>query len=86
MAPTIEPGWLLIVTAGEPHPGLVVVVERDGLELVKRVASIADGDVVVTGDDPDASTDSRSFGPVPRSAVRGVVRGVYWPPRAWRLL
>ena len=41
---------------------------------------------MVLGDNLDGSTDSRAFGPVPAEAVRGVVRAVYWPPRAWRLL
>ena len=33
----------------------------------------------VEGDAPGASTDSRTFGPVARSAIRGVVRLRYWP-------
>jgi signal peptidase I len=42
---------------------------------VKRVADL-DGDaVVVHGDNADASTDSRTFGPVPRSSILG--RAVY---------
>ena len=70
-----------------------------GFELVKRVAGLpgdrvgggsASGVVVlgpddywVLGDSPSRSTDSRSFGPVPRSAIRGVVRFRYWPPGRW---
>ena len=87
MRPTIAPGSFLLVTAaGAIRPGAVVVVKRDDREIVKRVAH-ADGDsVTVAGDNPTRSTDSRSFGPVPRTAIRGVVRAVYWPPSAWRLL
>jgi signal peptidase I len=33
----------------------------------------------VLGDAPDQSTDSRTFGPVTRAAIRGVVRLRYWP-------
>ena len=33
----------------------------------------------VQGDAVDRSTDSRTFGPVPRSAIRGIVRLRYWP-------
>lgn len=33
----------------------------------------------VQGDAADQSTDSRDFGPVARSAIRGVIRFRYWP-------
>jgi signal peptidase I len=36
----------------------------------------------VQGDSADRSTDSRDFGPVARSAIRGVIRLRYWPLRA----
>lgn len=87
MEPTIPRGSFLVVTQrGSIRPGAVVIVERDGREIVKRVAR-DDGDfVTVVGDNPSASTDSRAFGPVPRSSIRGVVRAVYWPPGAWRVL
>jgi nickel-type superoxide dismutase maturation protease len=87
MLPTLAPGSLLLATErGRVHPGAVVVVARGELEAVKRVASVEDGHVTVLGDNPDHSTDSRDFGPLPAGAVRGVVRAVYWPPRAWRPL
>ena len=38
--------------------------------------------IVVRGDNPEASTDSRSFGPVPTSAVLGRVARRYAP--SWR--
>jgi signal peptidase I len=31
------------------------------------------------GDAPDLSTDSRTFGPVPRAVIQGKARLVYWP-------
>jgi signal peptidase I len=34
----------------------------------------------VQGDAAGRSTDSRTFGPVPRAAIRGVIRLRYWPP------
>jgi type IV secretory pathway protease TraF len=37
------------------------------------------GQVWVEGDHHDHSSDSRSFGPVPRSAIAGVVRARYAP-------
>ena len=63
-----------------PEPGQVVAVRDPRLParvLVKRVASVnrRSGVVDVLGDASDASTDSRSFGPVLRSAIVG--RAVY---------
>ena len=47
---------------------------------VKRVASIdADGSVVVRGDNPNVSRDSRDYGPVPRRLVVGRVIFRYLP-------
>jgi signal peptidase I len=43
-----------------------------------RVA-VGTGDVFVLGDHRGASSDSRSFGPVPASNVLGKVVGVVWP-------
>jgi inner membrane protease subunit 1 len=95
MAPTLLPGDVLMATAsGTVRPGAVVVVEhpaRAGYEMVKRVAATGgqsvDGvrlslsECWVVGDDPEASTDSRTFGPVPIASVAGVVRLRCWPPR-----
>jgi nickel-type superoxide dismutase maturation protease len=94
MVPTLPPGDLLVAIAhGELRRGTLVVVEhpeRPGYEMVKRLAGLPgdevelrrlrDGEYWVTGDSPGASTDSRTFGPVTREAIRGVVRFRYWPP------
>ncbi|HEV3366496.1 MAG TPA: nickel-type superoxide dismutase maturation protease [Acidimicrobiales bacterium] len=63
-----------------PRPGEVIAVRdpRDPSRvLIKRVASVdrRSGTLEVAGDAQDASTDSRQFGPVPRSSVVG--RAVY---------
>jgi mitochondrial inner membrane protease subunit 2 len=94
MRPTLEPGdWAIAVRVRRLHRGDVVVVEhpdRIGFELVKRVTHLP-GDVApdglglvdrawVEGDDPDGSSDSRTFGPVPLGLVRGRVWFVWWPP------
>jgi nickel-type superoxide dismutase maturation protease len=86
MEPTLAPGdRLLVIRWGRVHPGDVVAV-RDprGTRrvLVKRVAAVLDAGVVLRGDNPTASTDSRSFGPVPPTAVLGRVVRCYAP--AWR--
>jgi nickel-type superoxide dismutase maturation protease len=91
MAPALLDGDRLVVIArlwGPPPRRLVgdVVAVPDPRApdriLVKRVASVdlAAGTVEVLGDAPDASTDSRQFGPVPLSSVVGRVVHRYGPP------
>jgi nickel-type superoxide dismutase maturation protease len=86
MEPTLAPGDRLLVTrARRLHAGDVVAVRdpsQGGRVLVKRVGAVLDGEVVLRGDNPEASTDSRSFGPVPTTAVLGRVVRCYAP--AWR--
>lgn len=92
MIPTLDPGDYLVVTrGGRIRRGDVVVVTHPthGLEVVKRVAGLP-GDTVdgvplppgrylVVGDNRAGSTDGRTFGPVSREAILGVVRFRYWP-------
>ena len=90
MRPTLEPGdWLLVDPAAyerrSPQVGDLVVAPdpRAGERwLVKRVGGLTpDGRLELVGDDPAASTDSRTFGPVDRAAIVGRVWARYWPPR-----
>jgi signal peptidase I len=102
MSPTLVAGDLLMATApGRLRRGELLVVEhplRPGFELIKRLGGLpgdrvdgrvlADDEFWVVGDLPARSTDSRSFGAISRSSIRGVVRLRYWPPsrlRYWRL-
>ena len=101
MAPTLEAGdWAIATAVRRARVGDVVVVvhpEHPDLEMVKRVR-IGPGDVLpdgstlaadtywVEGDDPEHSTDSRAFGPVPAAALRGRVRFVYLPAERRRFL
>lgn len=92
MLPTLRQGdWLVATRARTVRRGDVVVLAHPSgrLDLVKRVHGVP-GDLVdghtlgpdqylVMGDHPDASTDGRTFGPVVREAVEGVVRLRYWP-------
>jgi nickel-type superoxide dismutase maturation protease len=91
MAPTFLDGDCLVVLSRpwsdrvRPLPGDVVAVPdpRDPVRvLVKRVASVdrSTGTLEVRGDAPDASTDSRDFGPVPLASVVGRVVHRYGPP------
>ena len=90
MRPTLQPGdWALAVARARIREGAVVLLERPdrpGLEVVKRIAAEEPGGLVVLGDNPQGSTDSRHFGPVSRDVILGRLRLVYWPPRRWRLL
>jgi signal peptidase I len=99
MEPSLSDGEWAIALRQRVRVGSVVVVEhpeRPGFELLKRIVA-APGDAVaerrlgagewwVEGDASEASTDSRSFGPVSRSAIRGRVVLVYSPWRNRRII
>lgn len=85
MAPTLAPGDRLLVRRWPTRlaTGTLVVVadpRPPGRLVVKRVATVHGDAVTVLGDNPAASTDSRAYGALPRSAVRGRVVYRYAPP------
>jgi inner membrane protease subunit 1 len=94
MEPELREGdWLVAVRPRGVRRGALVVAEHPrcpGFELVKRVVGVpgdrvggrvlGPGELWVEGDRAEASTDSRSFGPLGWEAVRGVVALRYWPP------
>jgi type IV secretory pathway protease TraF len=54
--------------------------------VVKRAVAVGGDGVLLLGDNPDQSTDSRHFGRVPVTSVRGKAVYRYAPPaRAGRL-
>ena len=87
MAPTLLPGELLLVErwtfrGRSPRAGDVVLARdprEPSRELIKRVGSVAGGRVELRGDG-SATTDSRTFGPVPVSDLEWRVALRYWPP------
>jgi signal peptidase I len=93
MAPVLEPGdRVLAVRPRRIRRGSLVILEhpdRRGFEMVKRLTGVP-GDLVgalrlgpdqhwVVGERAEASTDSRWFGPVSRSAILGAAVARYWP-------
>jgi nickel-type superoxide dismutase maturation protease len=89
MTPLLQPGDHLLVEAltfrsRQPKVGDVVLASdprEPARELIKRVAAVdsAAGTVLLAGDAPGASTDSRTFGPVALATIRWRVAGRYWP-------
>lgn len=72
----LQAGWLVAVRDPRQPERL----------LVKRLSLAGPGTVVVLGDNPAESTDSRVLGPLPRRSVVGVAWYRYGPPeRAGRL-
>jgi nickel-type superoxide dismutase maturation protease len=91
MSPALQPGDRLLVLSPPRvpqawvRPGVVVAVSdprHPGRILIKRVSTVdrrADT-VEVLGDAREASTDSREFGPVSQTSVRGLAVYRYAPP------
>ena len=87
MAPRLPSGALVVARPIDSRTRLrvgdVVVArrpDRPELEIIKRIAAIdAGGAIVLEGDNPAASTDSRQFGPVTREHIVARVRWRYWP-------
>lgn len=88
MLPTLAEGdWVLVDERAYrgrlPRRGHIVIADEPrppGRQLVKRVEVIdLHRQVMLAGDNPEESTDSRHFGPVRSQALRGRVRWRYWP-------
>jgi nickel-type superoxide dismutase maturation protease len=84
MSPTLLPGDRLLVMRMMRPPMLGQVVlapdpRAPRRELVKRVAAVDGSSIVLRGDNPDASTDARTFGSVSAAGVRWRAVLRYWP-------
>jgi phage repressor protein C with HTH and peptisase S24 domain len=78
MLPVLRSGQLVAATAlfKKLTPGTVVVIRHNDLEKIKRVQKVKKDSIFVIGDNPLASTDSRSFGWLD---VESVIGKIIWP-------
>ena len=72
MSPTFESEDILIGLCWYKAPkiGDVVVVSVQGLDVIKRIASIEGHEIIILGDNPVQSTDSRQFGAINQNAIQ----------------
>ncbi|HEU4914584.1 MAG TPA: S26 family signal peptidase [Candidatus Saccharimonadales bacterium] len=78
MEPSLRAGAVVVVRGRTDAiaPGDVVVIKHGGLEKVKRVRFVNGNRLFVIGDNQENSTDSRTFGWLYLSAVKG---RIVWP-------
>lgn len=75
MLPTYKSGAVVLFSnLTQPRVGSVVVAMLASEEVIKRVRSITEaGKFYLVGDNHAESVDSREYGPVKRSEIKGVV-------------
>lgn len=74
MAPTLMPGQLVLgLRFKRPRLGDIVIIQRDGRELIKRIAQVGPEGYFVLGDNGALSTDSRVFGWVKSAMIKAVI-------------
>ena len=91
MLPTLGSGDIVIVRRVRvwrrpPRVGCVVLIQRSSVEYVKRIVHVEAGLqsepkwwAWVLGDNRGESVDSRTFGAVPCSHLKGQIIAVVWP-------
>lgn len=75
MLPALKPGQDVLVLRWffKPKIGDLIVFEKDGKEMVKRVQKLNDRCIFVIGDNLHESTDSRHFGWIERKEIVGKI-------------
>jgi len=77
MLPKLKPEQIILASSRiRLRTNQVVVVRREGLEVVKRLSKMAGSRVYITGDNAPKSTDSREFGWISKDDVLATV---IWP-------
>lgn len=72
MAPSFHEGdVVLFLPFRRYYPGNVVIAMVKGREVIKRIAQVENNSVFLAGDNVSASTDSRTYGLVEYSAIKG---------------
>jgi phage repressor protein C with HTH and peptisase S24 domain len=77
MRPTLKHGQ--IVWAHELRSyreGQVVIAFVRGKEVIKRIEKIEKGKIFLIGDNKERSNDSRDYGSIPDTNIKGIV---FWP-------
>ena len=85
MAPTLQPGQTILFNPYAyrqqlPQPGDVVIAHhphQSNFKIIKRVVAEENGRIYLQGDNPQASQDSRSFGPLPTTLILGRVTALF---------
>ncbi len=94
MLPALRPGDRVLFDRlayliERPRRGDVVLARhpaRPGVLMVKRVAEGGPDGYLLLGDNPGASTDSRTLGPFRREDIAARAWVVYWPPERVRVI
>ena len=84
MAPTLIPGDRILIrpsSADDPLPIIDSIVvawhpDRAGTRMIKRLTGFSQGRLLLHGDNPAESSDSRQFGALERRHLIGVVTSV----------
>lgn len=75
MVPTLKHGQDVLVRCWfyQPKAGDMVVIKKDGKEMIKRIQRVSGQKYFVVGDNKKESTDSRRFGLIDKSEIAGKV-------------
>ena len=81
MEPTLSHDqYVWVKPTADVHEGDIVLSRhpmQTNLNIIKRVTDVHPEGLTLLGDHPTQSTDSRSFGRVPRVHIVGVVKAVF---------